>query len=225
MYHVSQAKRQRYVTSLDGCIESKHSERMVTTRTFMCFLQDCMKSMYLLSFYSRYHSGIILTIFRWIEHYIGKRAKSLPPKFQNLRDLTLTILSKFSSSNLRHSAQGKTMSSGAQPKPVEAQYQDEFYRCFSKTAGRGVPVCTEWSRTADGRVDFWIPGRKWAVEFVQEHDRINDHITRFHKDGRYYPWQEEGMIQDWIIVNCTTSPPKLGKCIYPVLFTVDPRPN
>lgn len=147
---------------------------------------------------------------KWIEHYIGKRAKSLPPKFQNLRDLTLTILSKFSSSNLRHSAQGKTMSSGAQPKPVEAQYQDEFYRCFSKTAGRGVPVCTEWSRTADGRVDFWIPGRKWAVEFVREHDRINDHIARFYKDGRYYPWQEEGMIQDWIIVNCTTSPPKLG---------------
>ena len=103
------------------------------------------------------------------------------------------------------------MSSGAQPKPIEAQYQDEFYRCFNKIAGRGVPVCTEWSRTADGRVDFWIPGQKWAVEFVQEQDRINEHIMRFNKNGRYYPWRVDGMIQDWIIVNCTTSPPTRGK--------------
>ncbi|KAL4942456.1 hypothetical protein BDV06DRAFT_211805 [Aspergillus oleicola] len=160
-----------------------------------------------LSFHSRYLNRNILTISRWIEHYIAKSAKSLPLEFQNLRDVTLAILQEFSSSNLRHSAQGKTMSSGAQPKPIEAQYQDEFYRCFNKTAGRGVPVCTEWSKTADGRVDFWIPGQKWAVEFVWEQDRINEHIMRFHENGRYYPWRVDGMIQDWIIVNCTTSPP------------------
>ncbi|KAF7181039.1 hypothetical protein CNMCM7691_000168 [Aspergillus felis] len=107
-------------------------------------------------------------------------------------------------------SQGKTLSSGAQPKPIEAQYQDEFYRCFNKIAGRGVPVCTEWSRTTDGRVDFWVPGQKWAVEIVREQDRINEHIRRFHKDGQYYRWREDGMIQDWIIVNCTTSPPTRG---------------
>ncbi|KAH1721440.1 hypothetical protein KXW66_007649 [Aspergillus fumigatus] len=106
--------------------------------------------------------------------------------------------------------QGKTLSSGAQPKPIEAQYQDEFYRCFNRIAGRGVPVCTEWSRTTDGRVDFWIPGQKWAVEIVREQDRINEHIMRFHENGQYYPWRVDGMIQDWIIVNCTTSPPTRG---------------
>ncbi|EAL88434.1 hypothetical protein AFUA_1G07240 [Aspergillus fumigatus Af293] len=160
-----------------------------------------------LSIHSSYLDCIILTNPRWIEHYIAKRAKSLPSEFQNLRDLTLAILQEFSSSNLRHSAQGKTLSSGAQPKPIEAQYQDEFYRCFNRIAGRGVPVCTEWSRTTDGRVDFWIPGQKWAVEIVREQDRINEHIMRFHENGQYYPWRVDGMIQDWIIVNCTTSPP------------------
>lgn len=91
-----------------------------------------------LSIHSSYLDCIILTNPRWIEHYIAKRAKSLPSEFQNLRDLTLAILQEFSSSNLRHSAQGKTLSSGAQPKPIEAQYQDEFYRCFNRIA---VEVC------------------------------------------------------------------------------------
>ncbi|KAI9039958.1 uncharacterized protein KD926_008944 [Aspergillus affinis] len=113
-------------------------------------------------------------------------------------------------SNLTHSAQGKTLSSGAQLKPIEAQYQDEFYQCFNKIAGRGVPVCTEWSRTTEGRVDFWIPGQKWAVEIAREQDRINEHIMRFHENGQYYPWRVDGMIQDLIIVNCTTSLPTRG---------------
>ncbi|KAF5859922.1 hypothetical protein ETB97_002236 [Aspergillus alliaceus] len=106
--------------------------------------------------------------------------------------------------------QGKTLSSGAQPKPIEAQYQVEFYRCFNKIAGRGVPVSTEWSSTTDGRVDFWIPGQKWALEIVREEDRINEHIMRFHENGQYYPWRVDDMIQDWIIINCTTSPPTRG---------------
>ncbi|KAL4931046.1 uncharacterized protein BDV17DRAFT_256919 [Aspergillus undulatus] len=91
-----------------------------------------------LSFHSKYLNCIILTISRWIEHYNAKSAKSLPSEFKNLRDLTLAILREFSSSNLRHSAQGKTMSSGAQPKPIEAQYQDEFYRCLAR---QPVEVC------------------------------------------------------------------------------------
>ncbi|KAI9371775.1 hypothetical protein BJX61DRAFT_510218 [Aspergillus egyptiacus] len=163
-----------------------------------------------LSIHSKCLDCIILTNHRWIEHYIAKSEKNLPSEFQNLRDLTLAILREFSGSNLRNSAQGKKLSSGAQPKPIEAQYQDEFYRCFNKIAGRGVPVCTEWSRTTDGRVDFWIPGQKWAVEIVREQDRINEHIMRFHENGQYYPWRVDGMIQDWIIVNCTTSPPTCG---------------
>ncbi|KAL4965650.1 uncharacterized protein BDV14DRAFT_172481 [Aspergillus stella-maris] len=150
--------------------------------------------------------------YKWIKYYITKSAKSIPSEFQNLQDLTLAILQEFSSPNLRHSAHGKTMSSGAQPKPIEAQYQDEFYWCFNKTAGRGVPVCTKWSRTADGRVDLWIPGQKWAVEFVREQDQIKEHILWFKKNGQYCLWREDSMIQDWIIVNCTTtSPPTLGK--------------
>ena len=210
MYHVSRTEREKHVTGSDGCTECKFSERIVSERRSMCFLQDSMKSMYLLSIHSRYLDCIILTIPRWVEYAISKRAKSLPSEFRNLRDLTLAILREFSSSNLRHSAQGKILSSGAQPKSVETQYQDDFYRCFNKVAGRGVPVCTEWSRTTDGRVDFWIPGQKWAVEIVREQDRINEHIMRFHENGQYYPWRVDGMIQDWIIVNCTTSPPTHG---------------
>ncbi|EAW21873.1 uncharacterized protein NFIA_070440 [Aspergillus fischeri NRRL 181] len=116
----------------------------------------------------------------------------------------------FSSSNLRYSSEGKILSTGAQPKPIEAQYQDEFYRCFNKIAGRGVTICSEWSRTTNGRVNFYIPDKGWAVEIVREQDRINEHIMRFRKNGKYYPWVESGLIDDWIIVNCTTSMPTYG---------------
>lgn len=44
MYYVSRTKRQKHVTSADGCTECKYSERMVTTRKSMCFLRDSMKS-------------------------------------------------------------------------------------------------------------------------------------------------------------------------------------
>ncbi|KAL4816085.1 hypothetical protein BDW67DRAFT_58558 [Aspergillus spinulosporus] len=101
------------------------------------------------------------------------------------------------------------MSSGAQPKPIEARFQDDFYRCFNKTAGRGMPACTEWSRpqTAES-VSGFRPEVGSGV--CSRTDRTNEHIMRFHRNGRYYPWRIDGMIQDWINVHCTTSPPKRG---------------
>lgn len=72
--------------------------------------------------------------------------------------------------NLRHSVEGKELSTASQPRHVEAQYEDEFYRGFAHTAERVVPICNEWSRTKHGRVDFYIPDRKWAIS---GHDLFN----------------------------------------------------
>ena len=94
---------------------------------------------------------------------------------------------------------------------MEAQYQDEFYRSFNHLAGRGVPICSEWSRTSDGRVDFYIPEKKWAIELLRDHARVNEHISRFKEGGRYYPWLKENMVEDWIIIDCASSPPLQGE--------------
>ena len=39
-------------------------------------------------------------------------------------------------------------------------------------AGRSVPIFSQWSRTEEGRVDFYIPEKKWAVELLRDHDKV-----------------------------------------------------
>lgn len=86
-------------------------------------------------------------------------------------------------------------------------------------AGRGVPICSEWSRTGDGRVDFYIPEKKWAIELLRDHDRVHEHVSRFKAGGSYYPWIKEGMIVDWIIIDCATSPPARGMYLKSIILT------
>ncbi|KAL4916695.1 hypothetical protein BDW62DRAFT_211811 [Aspergillus aurantiobrunneus] len=137
---------------------------------------------------------------KYIEFIISLESRSLPARFTRLGDLHVW----------QHAAEGKKISTAAKCTPIEAQYQDEFYRSFNLLAGRGVPICSEWSRTRDGRVDFYIPEKKWAIELVRDHDRVCEHVSRFKAGGSYYSWIEEGLIDDWIIINCATSPPASG---------------
>jgi len=102
------------------------------------------------------------------------------------------------------------MSTASQPKPVEAQYQSEFYRGFVHTAGQGVPISSEWSRTKDGRVDFYIPEKKWAIELLRDHGEVDEYTSRLKAGGKYHRWLEEKMIDDWIIIDCAISLPSKG---------------
>jgi len=97
--------------------------------------------------------------------------------------------------NLRHSAE------------TEAQYRREFYTGFSHVAGQGVPITSEWSTSKDGRVDFYIPEREWAVKLLRDHDRVDQHISQFKEGGKDRPWLKEEMVKDWIIIDCATSLP------------------
>jgi len=110
------------------------------------------------------------------------------------------------------------MSTASQPKPVEAQYQSEFYRGFVHTAGQGVPISSEWSRTKDGRVDFYIPEKKWAIELLRNHIKVEEHISRFKEGGKYHPWLKENMVEDWIIIDCATSLPTKGTFLMPIKY-------
>jgi len=142
----------------------------------------------------------------------------LPARFDSLPNLCKEILREFSIMILRHSAEGKKISTASQPRPVEAQYQDEFHRGFVHVVGLGVPISSEWSRTKDGRVDFYIPEKKWAIELLRDHNRVDEHISRFKEGGKYHPWLKENMVNDWIIIDCATSLPTKG--VFPVFNSV-----
>ena len=114
---------------------------------------------------------------RYIEYWIGKMSIPLPARFDSLPKLCKEIFSIFSIMNSRHSAEGKKMSTASQSRAVEAQYQAEFYRGFVHTAGRGVPISSEQSRTKDGRVDFYISAKKWATGLLRDHIKVNEHLS------------------------------------------------
>ncbi|KAL2821050.1 hypothetical protein BJX63DRAFT_418092 [Aspergillus granulosus] len=160
--------------------------------------------------YPKYLECIMLTNYRWVENIIGGERKPLPLQFQTLQQLVMPILRGFSTINLKNSFEGKILSSAARYRPVEAQYQDEFYRSFNQVVGTGVPISSEWSRTSQGRIDFWIPERRWAIELLRDHNEINEHIARFHMGGKYYNWIMDSTIRDWMVINCAITIPKKG---------------
>jgi len=102
---------------------------------------------------------------RYIEYWIGKMSIPLPARFDSLPELCKEIFSIFSIMNSRHSAEGKKMSTASQSRPVEAQYQAEFYRRFVHTAGEVYryqvnsqePRTVEWisiSQQRNGQLDY-----------------------------------------------------------------------
>ncbi|KAI9367007.1 hypothetical protein BJX61DRAFT_538402 [Aspergillus egyptiacus] len=113
----------------------------------------------------------------WLEWFMGNKPKHLPDRFDH------------------------------KPRPMEAQYLDEFYRAFCNVAGIGVPLCREWSRSGNSRVDFYIPQKQWAIELLRDYDQVDEHISRFYPGGKYFPWLQEKKVVDWIIINCASCPP------------------
>ncbi|KAL4784923.1 hypothetical protein BJX76DRAFT_347377 [Aspergillus varians] len=145
---------------------------------------------------------------KWIEYIMGDPKKNMDSKYNTLQELCVDVLGQFSACSLRHAEDGQSLFSAALFRPLEAVYQDEFYRAFNNITGKGVNIVSEWSRTQDGRVDFWISERKWAVKLLREENRVPEHVACFHLNGQYHGWIRDGMILEWIIINCTTTPPK-----------------
>ena len=83
----------------------------------------------------------------------------------------------------------------SRPRPLEAQYQDEFYRALTSLLGNSVGISSECSLDNGGRVDFRISGPKWGVEILWDGDQLKDHCKRFLPGGKYYPWIKSGSIQ------------------------------
>lgn len=75
---------------------------------------------------------------------------------------------------------------GATQVPPESQYKNELYRALYVTLSERIFLTSEWSPDLrGGRVDFFLKEVKWGIECVWEGDRLEEHICRFLKGGRY----------------------------------------
>lgn len=116
----------------------------------------------------------------------------------------------FSSSSL--ASDGRGLGTGAMQKPLEPQYQDEFYRAAYEILGQQIYLSSEWSPVGlNGPVDFRMKSMNWAIECVREGDRLQQHVKRFQEGGKYHRWIQDGSITEYIIIDFRTSmPPKIN---------------
>ena len=152
---------------------------------------------------------LILSL-RYAERLLCTVAKPFPKdRFSSIKDLCIAAVRKFSRVSLSSVERG--IGPGAVNRPLEAQYQDEFYRvCHSEF---NVHLTSEWSGSSlIGRIDFHIKDVKWVIECVRDGDKIDDeHIERFQQGGRYYKWIMSGEIKDYIILDFRTSRPRKAR--------------
>ena len=122
----------------------------------------------------------------------------------NITKFVIKVLKLFSPKNLKPREDLK--SSGSPPQSIpEAQFQHEFYRaCYEYTKGLVLtfPECG----TAKGRIDFFIRSKKWGIELLRNGDKLAAHDDRF-TQGEYGKWIEEGMMDDYIMIDFRSNIP------------------
>jgi hypothetical protein len=136
-------------------------------------------------------------------------SNSVPPfpasEFPSVKDLCFAAIRKFTSTGLKPDRQ--RLGPGAQPRPLEAQYQDEFYRACYDLLGT-VYLSSEWTgKETTGRVDFRVKEMGWVIECGREGQKLKEHIARFAEGGRYAKWIQSGEVRDHILLDFRTSMP------------------
>jgi len=88
----------------------------------------------------------------------------------------------------------------------EAQFQDEFYRACAAYTKNCVVSFPEFG-TRRGRIDFFIPSKKWGIELLRNGDRLVSHVKRFTK-GEYGKWITSGVMDDYVVLDFRPSKPR-----------------
>ena len=131
------------------------------------------------------------------------------PEFTYLFDLAFDVISHFKPAQLQLSI--CRVGPRSTDRLLEAQYQDEFYRSlFSVTSGN-VRISPEFASARGarvaGRIDFFIPAKKWGVEITRDGGRLTEHSFRFAESGAYGTRLKSGDMVDYILLDCRTSIP------------------
>jgi hypothetical protein len=116
----------------------------------------------------------------FVEWKLSGQNRAIPIQALSLLEFVIQIIKRFSPLNLSYP---RMVGLYFQTLP-EAQYQDEFYRCcYDLTAG-SLTTLSKFC-TADGRVNFYIPSKKWGIELLCNGQLLEQHNNHFSPTGQY----------------------------------------
>ncbi|KAJ5908689.1 hypothetical protein N7495_001371 [Penicillium taxi] len=145
----------------------------------------------------------------YIEFELADRHFQFPcERFPDIASLAEATIRSFSRRNLQATSQSSRTGPGAIKRPLEATYQDEFYRAIHHVLGYSADITSEWSPDGLGRIDFRLGSMRWGFELLREGDRLTEHCQRFVVNGSYSKWITNDLLRDWLIIDFRTSRPK-----------------
>jgi len=137
--------------------------------------------------------------------------KLLPTKdtcpYTTLQELSIAVIQKFSPARLRAPC---CFGPAFGHRPNEARYQDEFYRALFEATNGATVASPEYSSplTSSGRIDFFIPSKKWGIEILRDGKALVQHYARFDATGPYGRWLSGGEMAHYIILDFRTKLPQ-----------------
>jgi hypothetical protein len=136
-----------------------------------------------------------------VEWKLFEMLPAAPIQAGNILNFMITTISEFSPKRL--AAEGRIGPSGFQ-RPLETQYQDEFYRSCCICSKGLIVTFPESGIMKSGRADFYIPANGWGVELVRDGNLLHQHSGRFSQQASYMTALP---VSDYIILNfCSIFP-------------------
>jgi hypothetical protein len=133
----------------------------------------------------------------FIEYYLGMKVlDDNAIAGQDLLSFAIEVIHRFSPLQLLF--QRKLGTSGMQ-RPPEAQFQDEFYLCCHAYSKGSLISFPEFGN-ANGRIDFYIPVKRWGVGLLRDGDQLENHSSRFTGAGPYVKME----FKDYILLDFRT---------------------
>ena len=125
-------------------------------------------------------------------------------EFATVKDLCFAAIPLFSPTLLKHHCRKSHVAPILSNAP-EAQFADGLYRCLYKVTDGKCTIHSEFSYTPEGRVGFFIKGKRWAIEALTEGNDALGHINRFTTQGAYGRW---GVVDQFILLDFRLSTPR-----------------
>jgi hypothetical protein len=128
--------------------------------------------------------------------------------YSTLFDMVIAVVKQFKPIQLRSPSR---VGVAFCKRPIEARYQDEFYRGLFHASEGAVVISPEYASFSGhllGRIDFFIPARRWGIEITREGNDLAGHNSRFSLQGPYGLWLADGSMEDYTILDFRTSFPQ-----------------